>query len=89
MARQGPFLLQPAPPEIGPGDDDAENSATDIVYLTLDEDEDATEGATEKLGVIGIVYQDGKVDICLDTDKVEAKWDLQSVGTHFSTIYVI
>ncbi|KAF9509867.1 hypothetical protein BS47DRAFT_1348682 [Hydnum rufescens UP504] len=84
IARQGPFLLQPAPPELGSGDDDIENPAMDIVYLTIDEDDNGVEGDKEKLGVIGIVYQDGKVDICLDTDKVEAKWDLQPSATKTS-----
>jgi nucleoporin NUP82 len=89
IARQGPFLLQPAPPELGSGDDDIENPAMDIVYLTIDEDDNGVEGDKEKLGVIGIVYQDGKVDICLDTDKVEAKWDLQPVGTDFLKVQIV
>jgi nucleoporin NUP82 len=26
-----------------------------------------------------VAYQDGKVDVCLDVDKVEARWENQQV----------
>ncbi|KAI5119910.1 hypothetical protein M0805_003714 [Coniferiporia weirii] len=78
--RQGPFLLQPAPSELqnSPGGD-----ATDIVYLTLgsafadedDEDPDASSLSNERLGVLLVAFQDGRVDVCLDLEKVEARWD--------------
>lgn len=35
-----------------------------------------TDTEIEKLGVVAIVYQDGRVDLCLDTEKVEARWDV-------------
>jgi nucleoporin NUP82 len=66
--RQGPFLFQPAPHELdqSPGGD-----ATDIVYTTFD---DNPRGDSERFGVIMVAFQDGKVDVCLDLDKIEAKW---------------
>ncbi|KAL5530163.1 hypothetical protein ACEPAF_6420 [Sanghuangporus sanghuang] len=78
-SRQGPFFLQPSPPELkeSPGAD-----ATDIIYITLgsafagtDDQEDATSLSSERLGVILVAFQDGKVDVYLDLEKVEAKWD--------------
>ncbi|KAI0082558.1 hypothetical protein K474DRAFT_1655355 [Panus rudis PR-1116 ss-1] len=72
--RQGPFLLQPAPRIL---DGSEGGDATDLVYLAFGskaEDEE-NEGETERLGVILVSYKDGKVDVCLDVEKVEAKWE--------------
>lgn len=50
--------------------------ATDITYLAFGADDDADgEGETERLGVVLITYQDGKVDVCLDVEKTEARWE--------------
>ncbi|KZW04291.1 hypothetical protein EXIGLDRAFT_758582 [Exidia glandulosa HHB12029] len=73
VARQGPFLFQPEPHELdgSPGGD-----AVDIVYLGLGARPGATmEGQTEGLGAVLISFQDGKVDVCVDLDKVEARWE--------------
>lgn len=80
-SRQGPFLLQPAPPELkgSPGGD-----ATDIAYLTLgsaftdlddDDDSEASSLASERLGALLVAFQDGRVDVHLDLEKVEATWE--------------
>lgn len=54
--------------------------ATDIVYLAFGGDEeDIGEGETERLGVVLITYQDGRVDVCLDVEKVEARWETKTV----------
>ncbi|KAJ7086738.1 hypothetical protein C8R44DRAFT_862052 [Mycena epipterygia] len=78
-ARQGPFLLQPAP-RILAGSDGGD--ATDIMYLAFGTDEDVEDdgegGETEHLGVVVVVFQDGKIDVCLDVEKVEARWDMGS-----------
>ncbi|KAJ7638640.1 hypothetical protein FB45DRAFT_903426 [Roridomyces roridus] len=76
-ARQGPFLLQPAPRTLK---DSEGGDATDIMYLAFgtdeeNEDQEGEGGETEHLGVVVVVFQDGKVDICLDVEKVEARWD--------------
>ncbi|KAF8317032.1 uncharacterized protein EI90DRAFT_3134078 [Cantharellus anzutake] len=95
-ARQGPFLLQPSPPELEGSlkyDDEFENEATDIAYigpgqssvdgLTADlspEEKEDTE-SSEPLGVIAITWRDGRVDLCLDAEKVEAKWEFVSASS--------
>ncbi|OJA16379.1 hypothetical protein AZE42_09872 [Rhizopogon vesiculosus] len=71
--RQGPFLLQPSPRSLEGSEG---GDATDIVYLAFvrdDDDDDA--GETERLGIVIVTYQDGKVDVCLDVEKVEARWE--------------
>lgn len=81
--RQGPFLLQPSPIELeGEGGD-----ATDLIYLEqagssplyLDDN-----GHDERLGVLAISYSDGKIDITLDLEKVEALWETNQVSAIFS-----
>lgn len=82
--RQGPFLLQPSPIELKdtPGGD-----ATDILYLplgdSLSDDEDGMDSSSpigERLGVLLVAHQDGRVDICLDLEKIEAKWEIKQVS---------
>ncbi|KAJ2916526.1 hypothetical protein MD484_g3938, partial [Candolleomyces efflorescens] len=73
--RQGPFLLQPVP-RILEGSDGGDG--TDMVYLSFDPDEEDgdDEGQeTDHLGVIMVAYKDGKVDMFLDVEKVEARWE--------------
>jgi nucleoporin NUP82 len=74
--RQGPFLLQPSPLSVEGSEG---GNATDIVYLDFGHDDEDAEGETERLGVVMVAYQDGKVDVCLDVDKVEARWENQQV----------
>ena len=81
--RQGPFLLQPAPLTLEGSED---GDATDILYLSFDnDDENDDDGETERLGVVLVVTQDGKVDVCLDVDKVEARWETRQVSMRRST----
>ena len=78
--RQGPFLLQPVP-RILDGSDGGD--ATDIVYLSFDPDEEDGEDEgqeTDHLGVIMVAYKDGKVDMFLDVEKVEARWETKYVS---------
>lgn len=76
--RQGPFLLQPSPRDLESSEG---GDATDLTYLTFGAPDDAEEdeGETERLGVMLVVFQDGKVDVCLDVEKVEAKWEHRGV----------
>jgi nucleoporin NUP82 len=77
--RQGPFLLQPSPLTIEGSEG---GDATDIIYTVLGNEEDEEyDGETEKLGIVMIAYQDGKVDVCLDVDKVEARWEKKTVNS--------
>jgi len=57
---QGPFLFQPAPPE-SMGDDIP--AACDIFHLEAG-----------SIGVVGIIYSNGKLDICLEEEPITAKW---------------
>ncbi|KAI0092598.1 hypothetical protein BDY19DRAFT_883645 [Irpex rosettiformis] len=73
--RQGPFLLQPAPRSLEGSEG---GDATDIIYLAFGaegEENNEGEGETERLGVVLVVFQDGKVDLFLDVEKVEARWE--------------
>jgi nucleoporin NUP82 len=55
--------------------------ATDIAYLDFgNDDADGGEGETDSLGVVMIAFQDGKVDVCLDVEKVEARWESKQVN---------
>ncbi|KZT20799.1 hypothetical protein NEOLEDRAFT_1140344 [Neolentinus lepideus HHB14362 ss-1] len=74
-ARQGPFLMQPAPRELVDSED---INATDIAYLTFDAFEDHGETETERLGIVAVAYEDGRVDVCMDVEKIEPKWDNKS-----------
>ncbi|KAI0650605.1 hypothetical protein C8Q79DRAFT_1063880 [Trametes meyenii] len=72
-SRQGPFLLQPSPRNLAGGEG---GDATDIVYLSFGDDAaEESEGETERLGLVLVSFQDGKVDLYLDVEKVEARWD--------------
>ena len=82
--RQGPFLLQPSP-QVLEGSEGGD--ATDITYLsfgTEDDDPDDKVGDVEHLGVVLVSFQDGKVDLFLDVEKVEARWDTKQVYLIFS-----
>lgn len=75
--RQGPFLLQPSPRNL---DGSEGGDATDIIYLAfggdfLAADDDDDGSATERLGAMLVAYQDGRIDACLDVEKVEARWE--------------
>ncbi|KAG8901716.1 hypothetical protein FRC00_005120 [Tulasnella sp. 408] len=80
-ARQGPFLLQPEPPEF---EESAFTDACDILYLSYgfdapapDQEDESTAMASrqEYLGVILVSHVDGRVDVLLDLTKLEAVWE--------------
>ncbi|KXN86370.1 Nucleoporin nup82 [Leucoagaricus sp. SymC.cos] len=80
--RQGPFLLQPAP-RLLEGSEGGD--ATDIAYLVFgadDEDSEREGNPTDHLGIITVAYQDGKVDLFLDVEKVEARWNVKGLLSH-------
>jgi nucleoporin NUP82 len=73
--RQGPFLLQPSPLSLEGSEG---GDATDIIYLSFGaemQEKSDGEGETERLGVVLVTFQDGKVDLFLDVEKVEARWE--------------
>jgi nucleoporin NUP82 len=74
--RQGPFLLQPSPRDI---EDSEGGDATDIAYISFESHLEGDGDDTEHLGVIAVAFQDGKIDIFLDVEKVEARWEHKQV----------
>ena len=77
---QGPFLLQPAPAELDNGADDR---ACDLVYLSTSASSDSGAQAVSGnahaqgaggLGILVMAYRDGKVDVCLEVEKPEARF---------------
>lgn len=79
LKRQGPFLLQPAPRDL---DTALDSAACDIAYINYSgTGAMSTERVQEddlELGVFVVSYSDGKVDICVEVEKVEAKWSTSS-----------
>lgn len=57
---QGPFLFEPAPPELNIDDFPA---GCDIFHLEAG-----------PVGVIGIIYSHGKLDLCIEPEPITAKW---------------
>lgn len=81
--RQGPFLLQPEPIEL---DTTAESFACDLVYISYSargDNRNNNSGGDDAstLGVFVISYSDGKVDLCIEVEKIEARWSSSSVIT--------
>ncbi|KIK96958.1 hypothetical protein PAXRUDRAFT_137283 [Paxillus rubicundulus Ve08.2h10] len=85
--RQGPFLLQPSP-RVLEGSDGGD--ATDIAYLAfMDDDDEENEGETERLGIVVVTHQDGKVDVYLDVEKVEARWESKLEKRHELPMFAV
>lgn len=76
---QGPFLLKPAPVELC---DERESVACDIMWSWLsDESADTqppTAAAVTGVAALSIVGHDGRVDVALLFESVEAGWDAPS-----------
>ncbi|EJU06592.1 hypothetical protein DACRYDRAFT_61384 [Dacryopinax primogenitus] len=65
VVAQGPYRIIPESPEL---DDSIESEATDLIYLVYDDD------TSDPLNILGIAWDNGRVDICLDLDRVEGMW---------------
>ncbi|KAG0363855.1 hypothetical protein BC939DRAFT_503493 [Gamsiella multidivaricata] len=61
VARQGPFLFQPAPIEL----EDDDNRAYDILCLEV-----------EAAEVLALAFSSGKVDLCIVVDRPSARWTI-------------
>jgi nucleoporin NUP82 len=58
-----------------PGDG---GDTADILYLAVDDVTTASEdNRKRRLGVLIIANQDGQTNVCLDLEKVEARWDTE------------
>ncbi|KAG0310912.1 hypothetical protein BGZ99_010466 [Dissophora globulifera] len=72
VARQGPFLFQPAPIEL----EDDDNRAYDILSLE-----------TEAAEVLAMAYSSGRVDVCIAVERPSARWTVQQVRKKDSGSY--
>ena len=51
------------------------------MYLSFGDDAaEESDGETERLGLVLVTFQDGKVDLYLDVEKVEARWETKQVS---------
>ncbi len=93
-ARQGPFLLQPAPEsaaadvDLGPA---VEDTASDLVVLEASRDSAGGSAAAYGAGLTGlaVLWKEGRVDLCVELDKVEALWEssAEEVAPHALLLY--
>lgn len=61
---QGPFNIHPEPLTIS----DHSYEASDILML-----------GTEPLNVLVVAFTNGRVDICIETEKIEAMWQIPAI----------
>lgn len=85
---QGPFLFSPAPREL---DDESDEGlgfrAADIflvagVQATGQSDDVDGKTSAGGIGVLGIAFADGRLDVCLEVEKLEALWVGRQVRVH-------
>jgi nucleoporin NUP82 len=84
---QGPFLMQPAPDENELADGFGEG-ACDLLYISYRRPQKKPKeiSSGSEISLLLIAYQQGRVDICIDLDKVEPVWHSNSVS-HLSPIF--
>lgn len=75
---QGPFLLVPSTIDLDETSEEDEPIATDLVYLSVQVGGGGGggkgDGESKGLGVLGIVHSDGKMEVCLEVEKSEARF---------------
>ncbi|GAC95565.1 nuclear pore complex protein [Pseudozyma hubeiensis SY62] len=78
---QGPYLLKPAPVELC---DERESVACDLIWTWLTDESTQAEASTVVTGVaaLSIVGHDGRVDVGLLFESVEAAWDVSTTTQH-------
>lgn len=74
VAAQGPFLFDPAPREFDGGDHGLSERATDLVLVSMAPKDREETDESDDLGVLAIVWKDGRVDVCLEVEKLEGVW---------------
>lgn len=72
LLRQGPALFDPAPQEVGNGDEIDEQVASDIVVFPAAVEEPT--GPTEPINVVGIAWSGGRIDIGIEEGAPEPRW---------------
>ena len=83
LKRQGPYLVQPEPREL-PLSEEAgwgiEGVASDIVVLGDKSSTGPGAGPRTGMNVVGVAWVDGRVDLCVEAQKVEAEWEVDDVS---------
>lgn len=80
LMRQGPILFDPAPQEVGNGDDVDEQCATDLVIMHATGDvgdasgEEREDDSGPRVNVVAIAWSSGRVDLGVDTEGSEPRW---------------
>ncbi|WWC95514.1 hypothetical protein V866_002379 [Kwoniella sp. B9012] len=74
LLRQGPLVYSPAPQDIGNGDEDDEQAATDLYISQIRSSGDDEEGGRSDETIIAIAWSGGRVDMGLEVEKPEPRW---------------
>lgn len=76
LLRQGPVLFDPAPQEVGNGDEIDEQVASDIVvFPAVPADADAAPSEdTQPINVVGIAWSGGRIDVGVEEVAPEPRW---------------
>jgi len=87
LKRQGPYMIVPEPQQL-PLSQEAgwgiEGVASDIIVLA--DQSSMTASQTDKevqgagMNVIGIAWIDGRIDLCMEVQKVDAEWEADEVS---------
>ncbi|WWD04287.1 hypothetical protein V865_002356 [Kwoniella europaea PYCC6329] len=74
LLRQGPLVYSLAPQDIGNGDEDDEQAATDLYISQIQSSGEDEEGGGSDETIIAIAWSGGRVDIGLEVEKPEPRW---------------
>ncbi|OCF61916.1 hypothetical protein L486_01580 [Kwoniella mangroviensis CBS 10435] len=74
LLRQGPLVYSPAPQDIGNGDEDDEQAATDLYISQIQSSGEEIEEGEEVDTIIAIAWSGGRVDIGLEVERPEPRW---------------
>ncbi|GAA93628.1 uncharacterized protein L969DRAFT_91293 [Mixia osmundae IAM 14324] len=90
MTRQGPFLLQPEPLELSVHSEDSSIDcfACDFLFARHSLAAPKQTAHPVSLGVFVIVFTDGKIDVCIETEPIQASWSIpQDTDLPALTVY--
>ena len=88
LKRQGPYMIVPEPQQL-PLSQEAgwgiEGVASDIIVLADQSSMTASQSDKELQGtgmnVVGIAWIDGRIDLCMEAQKVDAEWEADEVSS--------
>ncbi|WVF68598.1 hypothetical protein IAT40_003367 [Kwoniella sp. CBS 6097] len=76
LLRQGPVVFSPGRQDIGNGDEDEEQVATDLYFSEVGTSGEEPEGSAtgEKQRIVAIAWSGGRVDVGLEVESPEPRW---------------